>query len=62
MPYVKFLKDYKQYKKGQVIDLPSYKAAFALKNAGVLVRVAPPKSVAKTLVNKLTGKGAKKPK
>ena len=62
MPWVKFLKDHKQYKKDQVVDLPSYKAAFALKNAGVLVRVDPPKSVAKTLVNKLTGKGAKKTK
>ena len=62
MPWVKVLKDHKQYKKDQVVDLPSYKTAFQLKNAGVLVRVDPPKSVAKTLVNKLTGKGAKKPK
>jgi hypothetical protein len=62
MPWVKFLKDHKPYKKDQVVDLPSFKAAFALKNAGVLVRVDPPKSSAKALVNKLTGRGAKKVK
>ena len=63
MPWVKFLKDHKQYKKDQVVDLPSYKAAFQLKNAGVLVRVDPPKSAAaKALVKKLTGQAAKKPK
>ena len=63
MPWVKFLKDYKPYKQGQIIDLPSFKLAFRLKNAGVLVRVAPPASAAaKAMVKKLTGGGAKKVK
>ena len=63
MPWVKFLKDHKPYKVGQVVDLPSFKVAFRLKNAGVLVRVAPPASAtAKNLVKKLTGSVAKKAK
>ena len=59
MPWVKFLKDHKPYKAGQVIDLPSYKAAFQLKNAGVLVRVGPPKSAVKTMAEKLIARGLK---
>ena len=57
MPWVKFLKDHKPYKAGQVVDLPSFKAAFALKNAGVLVRVAPPASATvKKAVRRIVGK------
>ena len=57
MPWVKFVKDYKQYKKEQVIDLPSFKAAFRLKNAGVLVRVAAPASATvKKAVRRIVGK------
>ena len=57
MPWVKFVKDYKQYKKGQVVDLPSFKAAFALKNAGVLVRVAAPASATvKKAARRIMGK------
>ena len=59
MPWVKFLKDHKPYKKGQVVDLPSFKAAFALKNAGVLVRIDPPKSAVKTMADKLIARGIK---
>lgn len=55
MPWVKFVKDHKQYKKGQVIDLPSYREAFRLKNAGVLVRVDPPGGVKKA-VRRIIGK------
>ena len=59
MPWVKFLKDHKPYKAGQVIDLPSFKAAFTLKNAGVLVRVDPPKSAVKAVADKLMARGIK---
>lgn len=55
MPWVKFIKDHKQYKKGQEIDLPSYKAAFRLKNLGILVRIKPPASVARA-VRRVMGK------
>jgi len=54
MPWVKFLKDHKQYKNGQVIDLPSFKAAFRLKNAGIVVRVEPP--LIKKLIKSVTKK------
>jgi len=56
MPWVKFLKDHKQYKKDQVVDLPSYRAAFRLKNAGIVVRVAPPASALKKAARRIMGK------
>ena len=57
MPWVKFLKDYKPHKKGDVVDLPSYREAFRLKNAGVLVRVNPPASATvKKAVRRIVGK------
>lgn len=55
MPWVRFVKDHKQYKKGQEVDLPSYKEAFRLKNLGVLVRITPPSGV-KQAVRRLAGK------
>ena len=56
MPWVEFLKDYKQYKKGQKVDLPSYKAAFRLKNLGILIRIEPPASAVKRAVRRIVGR------
>lgn len=56
MPWVKFVKDHKQYKNGQEVDLPSYKESFRLKNLGILVRISPPASAVKRAVRKLVGR------
>ena len=56
MPWVKFVKDHKQYKKGQEVDLPSYKESFRLKNLGILVRISPPASAVKRAVRRVMGR------
>ena len=56
MPWVEFVKDYPPYKKGQRVDLPSYRKAFYLKNKGVLIRIDPPASAVKRAVRRVMGK------